>query len=135
MTTLQELQRIRGAHGERLQIPGGPYVGKLVGRIAYFRVHRSRHFYRIWNSWTLDKRIVQSLQGRADSVIFDDTENSETWETSLENFRDAKPTTNRTGTKLAVAERHWHKIGEDDSEQPTLFDMPSLQQPNVYATA
>jgi hypothetical protein len=114
----------RKAAGERLQIPGGPIVGKLVGSVAYFPVARSRHFFRIWQSWSLDERLVTTLHGRADTILFDDKETGEAWTASMEAFmKNGRPTRNRTGVKLCLAERYWQPAEQPETcGQLRLFE-------------
>lgn len=124
MDSLPAVESIRKAYGVKIRIPGGPYIGKLVGLVAYFPVERSRHFFRLWQSWTLDARLVAALRGRAGAIIFDDTETGEAWTVSLESFTaNGRPIRNRTGVKLALPERFWRPARGPQSD-PALRPRP-----------
>lgn len=135
MDRLHQVAEIRHTPGEKIRLPNGPYIGKLVNSIAYFPVKRSRHFYRNWASWTQDARVIRSLKGRAAHIIFDDSELGEAWTIGFDEFcAHSRPTVNRTGTKLAVAERYWHRAVElPPDPQPTLFDLRTIS-PSAGAT-
>ncbi|MFA6318389.1 MAG: hypothetical protein WC943_13350 [Elusimicrobiota bacterium] len=110
--TMREVATIRKQKGPRIRLPFGPRIGKLVGKIAYFRVKRSRHFFRLRSAWTLDDRIVAGLRGKAELVLFDDAETGSIWTASLADFMaNASLLVNRTGRKLALAEAYWTMAG------------------------
>lgn len=105
-----------------IHLPGGPVIGYRIGRMAVLNARRSRNFYRLWNSWTIDARVVIELRGLVDVIAFDDRECQELWTIPYGEFVGlARQTTNRTGVKLAVAERHWRLAATAAGLQPDLF--------------
>ncbi|MFA5140427.1 MAG: hypothetical protein WC728_14440 [Elusimicrobiota bacterium] len=101
----------------------GRQIGHVQGTEALFKVQRSRHFFGIMGSWTLDARVFGAIRLLVTHIIFEDTEAGQTWAATVEEFNThGERTENRSGVKIALAARHWHKIREQEPPgQEQLF--------------
>lgn len=124
MEIIVDVQKLRKAAGEPIKLPEGFRVGKLVGSTAYFPVKRSKNFYGVMSSWTLDREMVSDLRGCATVIVLDDSETGNVWAVGFEDFvRSSKQTWNRSGCKLALQHRFWELVDHEPrvGEQLRLF--------------